>query len=476
MQQRASWLVAVALVACGHSHVPDQGGGDDVDASASDGAGTDAHDSGGGDGSDAGGGGDGSGSGIDPAACAVGVADGCCPTGIAYGGSDPDCIDLGGCPISVSDPIAIDDDWQPYGISGVGMAWTGRELVLAWAGVGGTWPNQVATIEYQRRDHDGALTFGPVSHVDAAATVGVTHPTPELGFEPTTHTILYASSKQYQRYVETLDALGAPASAATNIGVDCNPIMARYQIYPWQGRFLVAQDNAPCSGSEWHGARIDTIGTNGVRSAYSLGDQSSYMIGMTFDAANGRVVFSGGNQTLNERVFTAPSTWSAPALLQNVYTYDTGIAAGGGGFLVVYGSYYLTSSHQITSDPWWGRWTIGTNGSVAQTQAPATLTVGANRQTVAPRLVWTGSGWIELSSSFLWEGQGLPNNWTSFATNGWSFGANGSLGGAFQLDPAHPTYLVNAIWAGDRVAVTYVTTDDGQSHERRYLRYLRCAQ
>lgn len=88
-------------------------------------------------------------------------------------------------------------------------------------------------------------------------------------------------------------------------------------------------------------------------------------------------------------------------------------------------------------------------------------------------MVWTGDGWLELSG-YPWEGQGLPGNWASFSTLIWRFAADGSLQQSMQLDPVHPTYLVNAIWAGDKVAVTYATSDS-QLRERRYLRYLSCA-
>lgn len=464
--------VLMVVAACGHGPASETGGVDSgagVDtgtSSGSDGGTSSSSDGGAGDG---GAGGDG-GPSIDPATCTVGVADGCCPTAVAYGGHDPDCASLGCANVQLSDPIAL-DDWQTQGISGVGMAWTGTELVLAWPSVGGSWPSTYATIVYERRDASGALTYGPVVHDDHATAVGTNHATPELGFEPTKHTILFASSKLYRRYAETLDDQGAPASPATNIGVDCNPIMARYQIYPWQGSFLVAQDNSPCSSTEWHGPRVDTFSTAGVHTDFTLGDEGAHMLGMTFDGE--RVVFSGGNLMLTERVFTPPSTWSAPRTLANLSVYDTGISASGDSFLVAYGTYYL-SNHQITSDPWAGTWTLDGSGVPVPATPAAALTVGANRQTIAPRIVWTGDGWFELMSGYPWEGSGLPASWTSFSTLVWSFAPDGSLRESFALDPMHPTYLVNAIWAGGKVAITYVTMD-AQARERRFLRYLSCA-
>ena len=410
--------------------------------------------------------------GVDPASCVVGVADGCCPTAVPYGGHDPDCPSLS-CPsIQMSDPIPL-DDWQEGEISGVGMAWTGRELVLAWDAMRGTAPEQVMTIMFERRDATGALTYGPVSHDDAETAAGLSHRTPELGFEPTSHALLFASSMLYQRYAETLGPDGAPTSAPKLIGQDCNPIMARFQIYPWHGSFLVAQDNDPCGVDEWHGARVDTVGTDGALLASSQGDRGVFELGMTYDAAGERVVFSGGNLTLTERTFAPPMSWSSPQLLSNENIYDTGVSASGGAFLVVYGTYYLTAEHRITSDPMAGTWTIDASSSPATATPASALTVGANRQTVAPRMVWTGDGWVELMSSFPWEGQGLPASWASFSTLGWRFAPDGSLREAFALDPQHPTYLVNAIWAGGRIAVTYVTLDS-QGRERRYLRFLSC--
>ena len=453
-------VLAMLVVACGHPHGGGTNGdggafGDDASSLPNDGPFDGRPNSNGG-----------ADGGVDPATCVVGVADGCCPVGQQYGGHDPDCASLA-CPsISESDPIEL-DDWQTSPSSGVGMAWTGRELVLAWQGIAGVFPNQRSTIIYERRDPAGAVTFGPVTHDDRVMSQG--HTTPELGFEPASHTILFASSELYQRYAETLDATGAPASPATAIGVDCNPIMARFQIYPWQGSFLVAQDNDPCSSEQWHGARVDTFTTAGARTTFSQGDPDIYEIGMTYDGD--RVVFSGGNQILSERVFTPPTTWSGIQQVANLNTYDTGISSNGTDFLIAYGTYYLSAQHQITSDPMAGTWKID---DTAISSSPAiALTTGANRQTVAPRMVWTGDGWIELMSSFPWESQGLPSSWSSFSTFGWSFAPDGSVRQMFQLDPDHPTYLVNAIWAGGKVAVTYATTD-GAGHERRYLRYLFC--
>jgi hypothetical protein len=88
--------------------------------------------------------------------------------------------------------------------------------------------------------------------------------------------------------------------------------------------------------------------------------------------------------------------------------------------------------------------------------------------------VWTGNGYVQLMSSFPWEHQGLPDDWASFSTLGWRFAPDGTLRESFALDPTQPTYLVNAIWAGDKIAVTYGTKNP-QGLERRYLRYLSCA-
>lgn len=73
-----------------------------------------------------------------------------------------------------------------------------------------------------------------------------------------------------------------------------------------------------------------------------------------------------------------------------------------------------------------------------------------------------------------WKDLGLPDSWTQFVTRVSSLASDATLRQTFRLDD-QPAFLVNAIWAGGRVAVTWVTwvTTDG-SRERHFLRWLSC--
>jgi hypothetical protein len=407
--------------------------------------------------------------GRDPAQCPVGVADGCCPSGQQYGGHDPDCPSLACATLAASDPIPLDPDWLPTGQGGVGMAWTGAELVMAWSSHRVASAQTIATIVSERRDGAGAITSGPTTNDDGYTYGTVDHSQAELGFEPASHEILFVSDTAYHRYGELLDQQGRSASAPLVLAEACIPILDRAQIYPWNGSFLVAQNSDVCDHSaQPQGAVVDVLGGDGARTASSYGD-TAYQIGMAYDAAAGRILFTSGNAGLVTRWFDPPSTWSGTTTLHTFTTYDTAASYDGSHYAISYGNY--TYNPGLTTDPQLEEWTFPTNG--APTGTPTTgLISDPNIQQVPPRLVWTGDGWIELVTIYPSNHSGLPDQWSSFTTWVVSVAPDGTVREKLPLDPSSPSYLVNAIWAGGRVAVTWVATD-GQ-HERHYLRWLGC--
>ena len=409
--------------------------------------------------------------GLDPATCPVGALDGCCPIGIAFGGHDPDCLSLACNPLIVSPaaPIPLESDWQESGQGGVGMAWTGSELVLAWSSWRSTMASRVATIAYQRRNGSGALTLGPSSADDARSGSGNGHSQAELGFEPGSRTLLFTSQAASSRYGELLAADGKPASPPVLFGANCNSITSRQQVYPAPGRFLVAQEEATCGGPAFRGPRVDLVGTDGKLQATQRGD-SSYSLGMAYDQRAGRVLFSSGASGVLVRFFTPPSSWSSPISLGGGDTDETGAAFDGTHYAIAHGLYHFDGVGVATT-PAMQVWTIPDPPASPSGASDVTLVGQPKLLQVPPRLIWTGDGWLVLSTVYPSNGLGLPDSWTQFVTWVSSLAPDGTLRQTFRLDD-QPAFLVNAIWAGGRVAVTWVTTDG--SRERHFLRWLSC--
>lgn len=408
--------------------------------------------------------------GLDPATCPVGALDGCCPIGIAFGGHDPDCPSLACNPLIVSPaaPIPLESDWQESGQAGVGMAWTGSELVLAWSSWRNTMTSRVSTIAYQRRDGSGALILANTAD-DALAGTGSGHSQAELGFEPRSRTLLFTSQTGFSRYGELLAADGKPASQAVFFGATCNPITSRQQVYPAPGRFLVAQEEATCGGAAFRGPRVDLVGTDGKLQSTQRGD-TSYSMGMAYDPRSGRVLFTSGASNVLVRFFTPPSSWSTPVSLGGGDTDETAAAFDGTNYAIAHGLYHFDGVGVATT-PAMQVWTIPDPPASPSGSSDVTLVSQPRLLQVPPRILWTGDGWLVLSNVYPANGLGLPDSWSQFVTWVSSLAPDGTLRQTFRLDDK-PTFLVNAIWAGGRIAVTWVTTDG--SRERHYLRWLTC--
>jgi hypothetical protein len=341
------------------------------------------------------------------------------------------------------------------------MAWSSHRVAGSQA---------IRTIVSERRGASGAIASGPTTVDDAYLLGSVAHSQAELGFEPASHQILFVSTTGFLRYSELLDAQGSPASAPVVLAEDCIPILDRAQVYPSNGSFLVAQYSDVCDHSTApQGAVVDVLGADGARTASSFSD-TAYEMGMAYDAASGRILFTAADPGLTTRWFMPPRSWSAPTTLHTANTYETAAAYDGNHFAITYGNYTYTPV--FTTDPQFEVWTFPTTGDPTGTPT-ATLISDPGIQQVPPRLLWTGDGWIELVTIYPANHSGLPDQWPSFTTWVVSLAPDGTIREKFPLDAGSPTYLVNAIWTGGRVAVTWVATD-GQ-HERHYLRWLGCS-
>ncbi|MFO0552178.1 MAG: hypothetical protein U0271_27575 [Polyangiaceae bacterium] len=419
----------------------------------------------GGQANEAGGGSGGGSVALDPLSCPVGPADGCCPVAVQYGGSDPDCPSLGCATFTSSSDIPLDDGTEEGG-GGVGMVWTGTELVLAWSTIDKSQPQPKRTLHFERRDGSGALTFGPLEQPDTFTTVPTWHTSAELGLHPETGQLLFVSDTATNRYGVLLDQNGQ-LGASLALGATCNGIMAAHRVYPAPGQFLVAQYEQPCNGGSLHAPRVDLVGLDGAQLGARLGDYA-VQIGMTYKPVTSEVLFTAGGGVISARTFAPPSTWSPISQLAVTDTDETAIAGDGTRYGVVFGAYSFDGSN-LVSTPYFGIY-----DPVAGTYATtANISPGPKHLMVPPRLLWTGDGYVAIESVFKTNGGGLPDSWSTFETWIWSLSADGAVRESFRLGEGVPAYLVNAVLAGGRIAITWVTPE--QQGERHYLRFLECS-
>jgi hypothetical protein len=393
------------------------------------------------------------------------------------GGQEPDaptlgCTNLGGSGTA----IPLEPDWQTPQLNGIGMAWTGGELVLAWSDArdGATQGTHIRTLRYQRRDATGVLSFGPVVNDDAPIDMYGAHGQSELGFDPASRTVLFVGDVDYNRYAELLDASGTPARTTVVLGNVCNPIMSRAQVYPTGTGFVVAQGEYSCSAADRQDARVDLVGLDGNRVGPGALSDTSYYHGMTWDPAGKRILFTAANSLIDVRWYlTSTGKFTAPATLFESDSWDSAVAYDGAHFGIAWGLFHADDHTGTAMTPTFDLWSIPDGAAPVQLNRTTLLTDGGLLQ-VPPRVIWTGDGWLVFSSVYpAYHSEGLPDRFDQFVTWVSSLAPDGTLRETFQLD-THPAYLVNAIWAGGRIAVTWVAAD-GAGHERHYLRYLSCS-
>jgi hypothetical protein len=400
----------------------------------------------------------------DPATCPVGLADGCCPVGVMYGGMDPDCPSLACTTLHHGDPIPLDDLSQNTGTSGVGMAWTGRELALAWVTLTG---DRMNTIMFETRDATGAL-LGQQATIGAAANgLSVSLDGVELGFHPETHDYLLVGDDAMTRHGLRLAADGSVTSDPSLLGATCNGITERHRIYPSPGRFTVAQAHNGCSGGDPKYPRVDLVGFDGKVISTAPNPGNGYDTGMAYDAVNDRVMFTYYNSGfLATRSFTPPATWSAEKPLLMTDMDESEAAFDGTNLGIVYGRYYFDGVG-VATDP---KFIImpPSQSLVGSTD----ISPGTMELQIPPRLLWTGDGWLAIVTVYPSNGLGLPDSFKDFTSWVYSLAPDGTLRESFQLGGAG-VFAVNATVADGKIAIAWLSTTDGFSTQH-FLAWLDC--
>lgn len=408
----------------------------------------------------------------DPATCPVGVRDGCCPL-LRHGGSDPDCPSLACGKLSQSAPVALDPPPIGAGRDGAGevaMAWTGRELALAWT-------YSTAMSEYrllfQRRGPGGDLSAGPVdSALPGAASPAIPGPT-ALAYSPAQRRFAFAHTPTLLRYAAAgLDEGGAP-QWGLGLGELCNALWVHVDAFDTPAGWVIGQQNLTCAGSTYQ-PRADLLDAAGkIVSTWMLGDgdrpQLTLNAVFAYEPANKRLltVFSRnyedtlGGRYLDLAPVRPQAGWTLRPGMAG-YPYERiGLAFDGQRYGVLteerpaYSTFY--QFFQIY-DPAMKSW-VGER-----------LRFAGPRAILTPRVIWTGDGYLVAAMSF--EGPNTPlGELGKFTSTVYSFDKDGALRESFPVETGAAVYP-NLAWAGGRVALSWVRVEGGAT--AHYLRYLSC--
>jgi hypothetical protein len=403
---------------------------------------------------------------LDPSICPVGPADGCCPL-LVHGGRDPDCPSMACDTLTRGEPILLEGDegrsWQ----GAAPMAWTGNELVIVRGDDNAT---EGRSFVIERRNYEGIVTYGP------HRTEGADRGQPgngALAFDPISRRLLYSDPAVYLYRVVAFDLDGAVQWTDSAFEI-CNTWDSVIDIHAADGRFYVTGENYTCAGSTGQPVIFDwaSDGTAGRRRF--LGEGATAMASWESSAAcdlgceHIASLWSDGQTAARVRVFDREGDTLSPG--ENVETWPSayidhsGMASDGETFFLYYA--VGTDAAGNTSrrfrrwraDEGWvddGVLLAGTRG------LPASA-------------VWTGDGWIVVTSSFFYTtSYAFPTDRTTYRVHVWHFAADGTLREDFDND-AQPGLFARLVWAGGRVALTWVRVGDAGEPERHYLRYLGC--
>lgn len=458
---------AVLLAACGSpSHaLPGDGGDTDSDAAIGD---------------DAGGGDDAGDAGddvpvdtalVDPALCPVGPADGCCPL-LRYGGHDPDCRSLS-CPHLVpSDPILLEDHQTNQSWRGAtGLAWTGKELVLARDENVQTQADHGQDLIVERRAFDGAVIAGPF-FVRRAQPYGYTGGHTSLAYDESSQSLLFVDSTS-QAFRATKTSLDGTIEWERNAYTICNGIDGIAQALVRDGNLMVAGEYYTCAGSTGQPALAQFAQDGTAQPVKMFGDgatpQYSWETGAACDLGCDHLflTWQQGASAVRARLFDV-ATQTTPAAVQLVgnmvnYIDHQGVASDGTRFfhysaLAIDGAGHTQRSFRIYEP---GTGYIGTG-----------VTLGGVRG-LPPSVIWTGDGWMVAVASFAYTTSlAFPTDHAEYHVELYHFAPDGTLREQWQNE-AMPGYHPELAWAGGRIAMTWVRAT-GTQNEERYLRYFDC--
>ncbi len=406
---------------------------------------------------------------VDPAHCPIGPADGCCPL-LANGGTDVDCRDFD-CALPVASTVIdlpLEDDptrWK----GATGIAWTGRELMLAHTRTTPGSPSYGREIVVERRDPAGVL-IADRRTVEPSAVPRSIPGNAALAFDPTSTNLLYAYTGIYQSNVIGLSREGEVlwgAAAAGACGPN-TPIVA----FGGRNRVLFAGANGACTTNGNYPYLASYEPSSGTRH-FGLATSTDPFFDYSYDVAatcglDCDTVQLQWDQQGEVRTRTivpgfapmSPMLQPVRAMAPELDGVDfTTAASNGNETLSVIGYRATNASTRIRVQRWSGSAWIG-----------EAETFGGPRVWL-PTTVWTGDGWLMAGSTFAGDGP-YADNHDEFSIELWHFDAEGKLRRHWVFEPH--AYLPKLAWAGGRVAMTFVRAPDATSPETRHLVLFEC--
>lgn len=408
----------------------------------------------------------------DPALCPVGAADGCCPL-LRNGGSDPDCPSLACAKLSQSAPLRLDPPEQALGnerTGQVGMAWTGSALALAWTYSPEAGKYQVT---FERRDRDGALQAGPVvNDIPGSPRTAVSGPT-ALAYDPQQRAFALVHTATLVSYAALGLSEGGGAAWTVGLGELCNSLWIGVDAFSTSAGWLLAQQNMTCAGSTWE-PRVDRVGFDGARQkTWLFGDGGRPQLTphgvFALDPAKNQLLTIYGRSyeyTLGARVLdlTTGTIAAGQDLLPRATSpYEhQGLAFDGKRYGVLWQTRVSISEFRQwfqIYDP-----QAGWVGSAVAFAGP--------RYMMPPSLIWTGDGFMAAMMTV--DGETTPlTEPTKLTAQLYSFSPTGQLRETFAVDSG-PAAYPKLVWAGGKVALSWVRVISNVDRNQQWLRYLSC--
>jgi hypothetical protein len=403
---------------------------------------------------------------VDPALCPIGPADGCCPL-LRYGGRDPDCPSLSCEHLVATDPILLEEQQPNESWRGAtGLAWTGKELVLARSeNLGGLQTGQDLIVE--RRAPDGTLASGP-HFVRRSQNFAYTAGHTSLAYDETSKTILFVDSTA-QAFRATKASLDGAIEWERRAYTICNGIDGIANALVRDGTLMVAGEYYTCAGSTGQPALAQFAQDGTAQPIKMFGDsQYSWEAGIACGFECDKMFVSwNGSSALRAQMFDLATQVATPATElggpYQAYIDHQGVASDGTRFFH-YSALGLDAAGNTQRrfrlyDP--------TAGWV---DAGVTIT---GIRGLPPSVIWTGDGWMVAVASFLYStSYAFPTDHSAYHVELYHFAPDGTLREQWQNE-AMAGYHPQLAWAGGRIAMTWVRAT-GTSNEERYLRYFDC--
>lgn len=417
-------------------------------------------------GSDTGTGGD-SGEDPDPKTCPVGVEDGCCPLAVSRGGSDPDCPDLS-CDLELSNVITFDDWHIPSnGMTGVGMAWTGSELVLARMLANpdvSSIPNRSYDVVVEWRDAQGTPLRPSTRFLETGSTQTIEGPG-SLAYHEGEDLFLYVYHHSAHSRVVTFDSAGVKHWNGRSVE-QCTGRTAVHKAWATEEGFVVGLNHYTCAGPGSRFAmfdRYDLLGAStrttmapqtSTRGNYSCNSDCTEVVSYQYQNSRARASHWAEGVPVTDNIGTSGSLYGgldstavafdgSRYLLMGVMHIDDGVSNAAFRF-------FDSATKNFTGS--------GTSLSLNKAAWPATM-------------IWTGSGFVAAVPLLDFYTGSLPaRNQAKIRII--QIRADGTVHRSFDLE-AHQGLMPELQLVDGQVAITWVRTDPGVA-ESRHLGFLTC--